>query len=116
MKTEVQIQKTIDKIAAIRDFDKKYFKNIIIDICHGQSTDAHRNSCSICGVTAHTKAGWKKGISARSYGIRFGDWYNKRAQCKKTFSTNYFLTNVCGNCIDLLQKKLDYNFKKSYAP
>lgn len=111
-------ERKFKSILSNKNFDKKYLKNIIIDVAHGQSTVAHTESCSICGLKAHKKG---EKYDSRSYGISLGQFYNKRHKTKNTFNPqypriNYFTDYVCSGCVRELELALDFSFIKSYAP
>jgi len=110
MKETVQ-EKRLRLTITNKNFAPKYLKNIIVDICHGQSTCAHTETCYICKKTAHTK---KEKYSGQDYGVRFGRFYNKRH--KRNNSPAYFTHYICCDCIRDIIKELNYKFVLSYVP
>lgn len=103
-----------------KNFAPNKLKNIVCDICHGQSTHAKNAACYFCGKGV-SKQELKK-MDGRSYGYQFADIYNKRHCSKKepepyNYSRpRYFLRDVCMDCLRELEKSLNFTFKKSYAP
>ncbi len=112
---EKQIESKIKKFCEHKDFAPKYLKNIIVDVCHIESTTGRTASCSVCFRGVSTKE-LKKGCR---YGYRFGQFYKKRHKTKSdgVFSQQrYFSGNICMDCISRVEKSINFEFKKSYAP
>lgn len=101
-----------------KNFEPRYRKNIIIDFCHPQSESAKFCNCYICGAGCSIKE--RKKLKGQDYGYVFGQFYNKRHKKYNKYSkysiVNYFTKTICNECIENIEKTLDYIFKKSYAP
>lgn len=106
-----------------KNFASNKLKNIEISICHSSSTVALYNNCYFCdaGLTAKERKELKNKHGIQ-YGIRLGDFENKRHRHKrKPEPYNYaepreFLKNVCCECIKELEDELNFKFEKSFAP
>ena len=113
--------KRFNSVINNKNFAPKYWKNIIIDFAHSQSTTAHTETCQICKVTAHKTQKEKKNYNPRHYAISFAQFRNKRhithpKHNKDWTDYNYFTGYICRECVEKIEKKLDITFLKSYAP
>lgn len=115
------LDKKFNQVINNKNFEKRFWKNIIIDFAHAQSTVAHTEACQICKITAHKTSKEKKNYNPRHYAISFAQFRNKRHATRPKHNPdwknyNYFTGHICGECVDEIEKTLDTQFKKSYAP
>jgi hypothetical protein len=113
-------EKRFNAVINNKNFLPKYRKNIIVDFAHAQSTVAHTETCQICKITAHTKKE-RKTYNSRHYAIPFAQFRNKRHCTRPKHNPdwliyNYFTGYICRECVEEIEKKLDFTFVKSYAP
>lgn len=112
--TREQLKKKIDKFLQCKDFQKKYLKNIVADICHGQSLTARIERCNICNIRISEKE--RRKMDAYSYGISFAQLYNKRhKKSKKYYPCKRYFCCLCLTCLGLVESSLDFRIQKSYA-
>lgn len=114
--TPEKLEKKISNLLQTKDFQSKYLKNIVVDFCHGQSYIARTEVCDICKVGISKKE--LKKMTGRDYGIVFGQLYNKRHKKKNlysSYSSPKYFGCFCQDCVEKIEKSLDYIFKKSYA-
>lgn len=92
------------------NFQPKYRKNIIVDVCHVESPCARTESCYICKCGVPLKEQTKT-----RYGYQFHQAFNKRHRRRKGWPA-YFTGHICSQCWGKLEERLGYEFYKSYAP
>jgi hypothetical protein len=117
MKTAEKIEKSINSFIKRPEFQAKYLKNIICDVAHSQSTVAKTESCSICAAGISKKELMK--MRGYDHGYSFSQLYNKRHQKRDEHGNlfpKYFTNYICGECLRKIEDKLEFKFKKSFAP
>ncbi|MDO8610335.1 MAG: hypothetical protein Q7R95_07330 [bacterium] len=100
-----------------KNFEKNKLKNIILSVCHSESTVARTAKCYFCdrGVS-------KKEQNKSRYGFRYADFENKRHRSKRKpepyryAKPRHFLKDVCMDCVQELELALNFEFEKSFAP
>lgn len=115
MVSEATIQNRLKKLLERKDFQPKYLKNLVADVCHSTSTHALMARCQVCSKGV-SKQEIKKGVR---YGVRFADIYNKRHQKKNGhgyINANYISKNICLKCLEEAEKILNFKIFKSFAP
>lgn len=115
------LDKKFNQVINNKNFEKRFWKNIIIDFAHAQSTTAHTETCQICKITAHRTLKEKKNYNPRHYAISFAQFRNKRHATRPKHNPdwieyNYFTRHICSGCVKWIEEKLDFSFCKSYAP
>lgn len=110
---ESTIDSRIHRFVSGKEMMPRYLKNIVLDICHHESSIGIISKCQICGKRA---AKYKPSYTGKRYGYRFAQFYNKRHQTRDSFDNKYFSGQICMDCVGEIEKLALYKFEKSFAP